>query len=103
MRTCPDCNRTVIDGELHHDDTCPLGLGYDEIQDDDRAWFERYRMFSTRCRPPHWTEVAELRAIGALPPVGFIGGEVVVTRLAPGVRTKSFGKLFCVIEAEDLT
>ena len=95
---CPDCNRAFgEDGHLVHDKTCPLGLGYDEIQADDRAWFEQHPGATTRRRPVHWAEAADLRMMGMFPPFGDVVGEVVVTELAPGVRTKSFANVVCLI------
>jgi hypothetical protein len=66
--TCPDCSACQTGGRLTHDDTCPLGRGYDEIQADDRMWFALRPPERVRRRPPHWSEIAELPALGLVPP-----------------------------------
>jgi hypothetical protein len=107
--TCPDCAAREIDGHLTHDDTCPLGLGCDEIQADDRFWFELGPSAVTRRRPPHWSEIADLRRLGLVPtddeasrvsgtPVTIEPqGDVVVTRIADGVRTRRFDDIWFAI------
>jgi hypothetical protein len=91
---CPDCSARRHRGQLVHDDTCPLGLGYDEAQAGDRYWFALRPHEQVRRRPAHWSEVAELRALGLLPPEGQVWGDVVITRISDGLRTKRFDELW---------
>jgi hypothetical protein len=95
--TCTDCTAQRVDGDLVHNDTCPLGLGYDEIQADDRFWFALRPHEAERRRPAHWAEIAELRALGALPPGADVHGDVVVTRITDGIRAKRFDETYFVV------
>ena len=87
-KLCPDCAAPWVDRNLVHELTCPLGLGYDEIMADDAAWFEQHPGATTRERSAHWAEIADYRAAGQTIPPGT--SVVTVTKLAPGVRHKSF-------------
>jgi hypothetical protein len=93
---CPDCSAKRGANGLIHDVTCPLGVGYDQIQDDDRAWFLLRPGATVRRRPAHWAEIAEMRAVGLIPPIGEVFGDVIVMRITDDVRTKSFNELWVV-------
>lgn len=88
---CPDCGRAFSRSRLKHDQTCPMGLGMDEVSRADREFFEKRPNATYYYRPPHWTEIAELKLVGEFPDVvGEPIGQVKVTSHGPGVRTRSF-------------
>ena len=99
-RSCPDCGVTAVDRRLVHDTTCPLGLGIDRVCSDDRRWFETHPAADFYWREVDPWEVADLRAAGAIPDIpGRPVGRVRVTRLAEGVRVRSFGDV-CILLVE---
>lgn len=91
---CPDCNQKAVEMTLTHDDTCPLGKGQDEQLTSDREWFDRHPFAPYRRRPPHWSEVQWLRMARVIPETGEVHGQIVVSPVAPGVRTKRFDGLW---------
>lgn len=105
--TCPDCGahweapnrqrRPGPGGAIDHAPTCPIGKGYAEASDDDRAWFDSNPDESERVRPPTMAELqAVMLATGQeLPdmPHGVRyepAGEVVVRKLSDGLRARDF-------------
>lgn len=86
---CPDCVAPWVDAYLMHGETCPLGLGLDEMREADAAWFEMHPSATTRERPAHWSEIAMQRHAGPYLPEG-VHWVATVTQLAPGVRYKRF-------------
>ncbi len=100
MITCPDCNVTTIGPHLTHERTCPLGLAVDERCADDRRWFEAHPFATEYRRPPHWSEIADLKMWGLLPDVtGEAIGRVLVHQVAPGVRTRTYGDVAIMVDS----
>jgi hypothetical protein len=87
---CPDCSATIVDNQLVHDSTCPLGISIDQRMAADRRWFEEHPRAKRRTRPITRVEVDELKAAGEIPEGWDASGPVMVTQLAPGVRTRNF-------------
>lgn len=88
---CADCTATAVDGDLTHDDTCPIGRALDEMSADDRAFFADRPHAPHRVRPIRWVEVQQLRAADLIPAGADLSGwRVLVRQPAPGVRTRRF-------------
>jgi hypothetical protein len=93
LRPCPDCSATIVDNRLVHDSTCPLGTATDQRMAADRRWFEDHPRAQRFTRPITGVEVDELKAAGEIPEGWDASGTVVVTQLAPGVRTRNFSDI----------
>lgn len=57
---CPDCAARADHNRLRHHDGCPVGDGYDTIQADDRAFFDRYPDVDVRRRKPVLAELLDV-------------------------------------------
>jgi hypothetical protein len=95
---CPDCTAELVDKQLRHEDSCPLGRGCDEFREDDREWFEAHPFAARRFRPIHWAEVASLHHVGAIPPGGEVTAKVEVIKLGERVRARRFHNLLWIPE-----
>lgn len=93
---CPDCNARPIGRQLSHEDSCPAGRAYDQGQADDALWFALRSRETIRRRPPHSGEITYLRIIGIIPEGADVHGEVVVIRLADGIRAKRYDGLWWI-------
>lgn len=84
-RSCPDC--TAVGPDLRHDDTCPVGRALDATGEQDRAWFDAHPDQRQRVRLVEGPERTYLQLAGcSVASAAF----VVVSQLAPGVRTRSY-------------
>ncbi|MGH3420324.1 MAG: hypothetical protein ACRDQU_03000 [Pseudonocardiaceae bacterium] len=98
--TCPDCNTRTTGQHLTHQKTCPLGIAIDERTAADREWFQAHRWASEYRRPLHWSERAELVMWGIWPDVdGDAVGRVLVCRLGPGLRVRSFDEVAVILDS----
>jgi hypothetical protein len=98
---CPDCTATEVDNYLEHDQTCPLGVDIDATCDADRRFFEEHPNTTTFYRPVMASEVADLRRVGVIPDVpGQTVGKVLVTSVAPGLRTRWFGDVMYILDRD---
>lgn len=99
---CPDCGVQVRESGLIHESGCPVGDGYDKIQNDDREFFEQYPDVNTRRRKPVMAELIDVMLIsGVQAPENPYGkawvprGFVLVHRTPiPHVRTKDYDNAF---------
>lgn len=97
---CPDCAATAVRGHLAHQLTCPMGIANDARYDADREWFAAHPWAQEYRRPPHWSELAELKMWGLIPDVtGETIGRVTVCQVAPGVRARRFGDVAIIFPA----
>lgn len=88
---CPDCGAAFgPDGNMVHDDSCPLAAAEDACQDRDREFFERYPEASEVYRPVDPSEVAFLRALAGAPDDWLVVGRTRVVRIGPGVRARDW-------------
>lgn len=112
---CPDCaarwsapdrqRNAGPGGALEHAPTCPIGKGYAQASDDDRAWFDANPGTTERVRPP---TLAELQAVAlatgqALPDMpngGRLepGGVVVVTKVSEHLRQRDFSAAVLLVQ-----
>jgi hypothetical protein len=107
-RVCPDCGAPSAAALLRHQSGCPIGDGYDAIQVDDRAFFDRYPAVDVRRRKPVLAELLDvLLAAGTeLPPNPFgkawtPAGHVLVFRTDnPDVRWKSYEQAYLVADPD---
>src|SRR5215213_2666312 len=82
---CPDC--PAKGPNWRHDTTCPVGRALDATSADDRAWFDARPDARTRVRPVRPDERHWLTRNGCrVDPFVY----VIVTRIAEGVRTRSY-------------
>lgn len=101
---CTDCTATAAadTGHLDHDTSCPIGVQLDRMSEDDRLWFEQHPRQAERRRPVREVETVQLvRALGiTIPPDAALTwhGQVVVRQIAPGVRVRSYGNVFAVLQ-----
>ena len=94
---CPDCGAVGASGKIVHVETCPIGMGIDEVTATNREWFASNTSANERRREVSWAEGADLKIMGYMPDVpGEWAGEVVVKQLSPGVRTRRFDEVFFV-------
>jgi hypothetical protein len=99
---CPDCAARTDEGRLSHESGCPIGDGYETIQDDDRAFFERFPDVMVRRRKPALAELLDVALNSGLrlPPNPFgkawtTAGYVLVYRTPiDGFRIKDYGNAF---------
>ncbi|MEP6760425.1 MAG: hypothetical protein ABJA93_03570 [Sporichthyaceae bacterium] len=91
--TCPDCTAAFDEQmDLLHDSTCPYGIGEDQTSDADRQFFEDHPDVDHYYRPLTASERITMRLTWTvpLPERGEFAGRVLVTRVGPGVRYRSF-------------
>ncbi|MGH3807787.1 MAG: hypothetical protein ACRDRU_14415 [Pseudonocardiaceae bacterium] len=97
---CPDYGARATNQKLTYEKTCPLGLALDERTDADRRWFEARPWASEYRRPLHWSERAELVMWGVFADAeGEAIGRVLVRRLGPGLRARSFGGVVVIVDS----
>ena len=89
LRPCPDCNAQFVDRKLTHEDTCPLGAGIDDTCAADARYFLDHPGTQSYRRPMTHAERLEH---GHMHVHYQDSAEVLVTELAPGVRTRRFGR-----------
>ncbi|MGH3547828.1 MAG: hypothetical protein ACRDQU_06880 [Pseudonocardiaceae bacterium] len=66
----------------------------------DREWFQAHRWASQFRRPLDWSERAVLVMWGLFPDVeGEAIGRVLVRRLGPGLRVRSFGEVAVIVDS----
>lgn len=104
---CPDCGAEWVapdrqrrpgpGGALDHAPTCPIGKGYADAGDDDRAWFIANPNETERVRVPTMAEVQAImlstgQALPDMPNGGELvpGGEVRVTKRSEHLRERDF-------------
>ena len=97
-RSCPDCSAVPDgNGSISHDEGCPHAAALDALMDEDRMFFEMHPDLVQRRRPPSPVELAEHRIAGEFPDIpGELSGEVVVTLLGPGLRTRDFSGVYFI-------
>jgi hypothetical protein len=99
--TCPDCTGAVTDGRLTHDLTCPLGLDLDRACQADARFFTAHPFTKAFWRKIELHEIEELRHAGICPDApGQAVGRVLVTNIAPGVRTRWFGEVLFILDRD---
>lgn len=118
---CPDCGATwsapaparrrrgreraaSAGGALDHAPTCPIGKGYAEASDDDRAWFIAHPNATERVRPPTMAEVQAVmlstgQALPDMPNGGQLapGGHVIVTKISNELRRRDFSHTMLLV------
>lgn len=95
---CPDCAVQASGGQpLDHASSCPIGKGYRDASDDDRAWFASHPEATERRRLPYMAEMQAVMLVTGreLPdmPLGVRyepAGEVVVTKVNEHLRERNF-------------
>lgn len=97
--TCPDCSAVAVGNSLEHDATCPVGIDADANTAADALFFEQHPATREYWRPVTLAEIVELRTIGIFPDVPGHGvGQVLVRQLAPGLRSRDFGRVVYVLD-----
>lgn len=90
---CPDCSAS-LESPAWHEPTCPLALAVERVVADDAAWFAAHPREDSRIRRVTFAERLEMRAMMEFDPPPAL----VVKQMAPGVRTRFFGRGFQVID-----
>lgn len=75
-----------------HDDTCPAMVSLEEVCAQDRLFFERHPRAGHYYRPITMAESSELNAATKPAREGIWVGQVKVTLLRPGVRSRDFSR-----------
>lgn len=111
---CPDCGaqweapskqrKPGPGGALEHAPTCPIGKGYADAGDDDRAWFIAHPNATERVRPPTMAEVQAVmlstgQALPDMPNGGQLapGGHVIVTKISNELRRRDFSHTMLLV------